>query len=171
MKRKIRIGELVEKGIENILVILLLFMVLLVFANATIRYFLRTSIIHSDEIARLTFVWMCLLGCVVTHMKKAHIRVTVLAESLPKKVAEAINIIGRLITAGALAYLSYGSVIYVRMSSQITNPGIPVNFGILMSVILIMSAGMLLIDIIDFIKFLMTLIKSRKIPSRIGEQQ
>ena len=162
MKKKIRIAELIEKGIENILVIFLLVMVVLVFANASMRYFLRTGIIHSDEIARLSFVWMCLLGCIVTHMKKTHIRVTVLSDRLPKKAGEAINIIARLITAGALAYLCYGALLYVRTSAQFMNPGIKVNFGIIVSVILIMAAGMLLVDIADFVKFIVSYIRPRK---------
>jgi TRAP-type C4-dicarboxylate transport system permease small subunit len=159
---KIRIRELIEKGIENITVLLLVVMVLLVFLNATMRYIMGFNIIHSDEVARLSFVWMCLLGCIVTHMRKSHIRVTALAERLPKKAGEVINIIGRIITAGALAYLSHGSAIFVRTSSQFMNPGINVNFGILMSVILIMAAGMLLVDIVDFIKFIVSCIRPAK---------
>ena len=159
---KIRIRELIEKVIENTMVVLLIFMVLLVFVNASMRYVLRTNIIHSDEVARLSFVWMCLLGCIVTHMRKSHIRVTALTERLPKKAGEAISIIGRMITAGALAYLSYGSVLFVRTSSQFMNPGIKVNFGILMSVILIMAVGMLLVDFVDFIKFIASLRKPGK---------
>ena len=151
--KRIRIRELIEKVIENILVIFLLLMVLLVFVNASMRYFLHFGIIHSDEVARLFFVWMCLLGCVVTHMKKTHIRVTIVIDMLPKAVGELLNIIGRIITMGALAYLSYGSVLFVKTSSQYKNPGISVNFGVLMSVIFIMAAGMLLVDIIDLIKF------------------
>jgi len=163
---KISIRELIEKGIVNITVVLLLFMVVLVFLNASMRYIFRFSIIHSDEVARLSFVWMCLLGCVVTHMRKSHIRVTALADRLPKKAGEVINIIGRIITAGALAYLSYGSALFVRTSSQFMNPGINVNFGILMSVILIMAAGMLLVDIADFVKFIVSCIRSGKTAAR-----
>ena len=169
MKKKLQVRELIEKGIENILVILLLFMVLLVFANSSMRYITRSNIIHSDEVARLAFVWMCLLGCIASHTKKTHIRVTALAERLPKKLGEAINIIGRLITAGALAYLSYGSALFVSTSSQFQNPGIPVNFGIVMSVILIMAAGMLLIDILDFVKFFVSHIKPGKIA--VGDEE
>ena len=157
-----KVREFIEKGIENITVLLLLVMVLLVFLNATMRYIMGFNIIHSDEVARLSFVWMCLLGCIVTHMRKSHIRVTALAERLPGKAGEAITIIGRLITAGALAYLSYGSVLFVRTSSQFMNPGINVNFGILMSVILIMAAGMLAVDIVDFIKFIVSHIRPAK---------
>ena len=159
---KIRIRELVDKVIENTTVILLLFMVLLVFINSSMRYVLHFNIIHSDEVARLSFVWMCLLGCVVTHMRKSHIRVTVLAEKLPKKAGEVLEVIGRIITAAALVYLSYGSVLFVNTSSQYKNPGINVNFGILMSVILIMAAGMLLVDIVDFVKFIVSHIRPGK---------
>ena len=158
-----RIRELIEKWIVNITVILLLFMVVLVFLNASMRYIFRFNIIHSDEVARLSFVWMCLLGCVVTHIRKSHIRVTMLEEKLPKKAGEVVNIIGRVITAGALAYLSYGSALFVKTSSQYMNPGITVNFGILMSIILIMAAGMLLIDIADFVKFIVSRIMHGKI--------
>ena len=162
MKKKIRIGELIEKIIENFMVIALLGMVGLVFVNASMRYILRTGIFHSEELARFSFVWMCLLGCVVTHMKKAHIRVTILPDNLPKNAAKLINIIGRLITAGALVFLTYGAVIHVRLSSQFMNPGIPVNFAVIISVVLIMSAGMLLVDIVDFIKFIVSLVKRDK---------
>ena len=159
MKRKFRLREFMENGIDNILVILLIFMVAMVFINACLRYFFRTNIPNSEELARFSFVWMCFVGCVVVHMRKSHMCVTALTEYLPKKAVQFVNIIARFVTAGALLYLSYGSLLYIRQSSQFMNPGISVNFGIIVSVTLIATAGMLLVDIVDFVKFMVNLIK------------
>ena len=159
MKHKFQVGKLIEKIIENILIIFLLFMVVLVFINASMRYILHTNILNSEELARFSFIWMCLLGCIVTHMKKGHMRVTFVTDMLPKKAEKVVTALARLVTAGALVYLCWGSVLYIKTSSGFMNPGVPLNYGIIMSVVLIMAAGMLLVDIVDFVKFILRYIK------------
>ena len=159
MKQKFQLDKFIEKGIENILVVFLLAMVILVFINASMRYFLHTDIPNSEELARFFFVWMCLLGCVVTHMRKSHITVTFVTDIIPQKAKKFVNGLARIITVGALIYLTYGAVLYVKTSSGFTNAGVPLNYGIIMSVVLIMAAGMLLIDIVDFVKFIIRLIR------------
>ena len=158
MEKKNRVSKLFETVIENILIVFLVIMVVLVFINAGLRYIFRFGILSSEELARFFFFWMCYLGCIVVHMKKGHIRVTFVVDMLPKKAEKVVNAIARMITAGALAYLCWGAFLYVEASSKFMNQGVPLNFGIVVSVIFISSAGMLLVDIIDFIRFVIQLI-------------
>jgi TRAP-type C4-dicarboxylate transport system permease small subunit len=97
---------------------------------------------------------MCQLGCIVAYKRKEHICITILTDSLPKKVKPVIHIIARIITFIALVFLAYGSIPYVKISSEYINAGIPINYGIIICVVLIMSFSMVFCDLLDLFQFI-----------------
>lgn len=149
-----KIGKFVESLIESITVVVLAFMVVLVFVNACMRYFLHTNILVNEELARFSFIWMCQLGCIVAYKRKAHICITVVVDSLPAKTKRAAYILSRIVTAAALIFLTYGTWLFVKNSSEYINAGIPLNYGIMTCVALIMSVGMVLVDAVDLWRFI-----------------
>ena len=171
MEKVNKVGKIIETIIENILIIFLIIMVSLVFINASLRYVFRFGILSSEELARFFFFWMCYLACIVVHMKKGHIRVTFVVDMLPLKAQKVVNALARLIAASALAYLTWGAFLYVEASSKFMNQGIKLNFGLIVSVLLISAAGMLLIDIIDFVKFVIQLIRPDRTVKEAGEEK
>lgn len=162
MKQLKKITDIMESIVEWFSVISLSLMVGLVFFNAVLRYVFHTSISVSEELARLTFVWMCLLGCIVAYKHDQHITITAIAEMFPKSVQKVFKIVTKIIVFLALLFLTYGSFLYVKSSSSYMNAGIQINYGLIVSVILIMSVSMVFIDITNFIEFVSKKIKGEK---------
>jgi TRAP-type transport system small permease protein len=83
------------KGLEVVMVLLLVGMVLMVFGNVVLRYaegwfsdFFRAQgwpggISISDEMSRYFFVWLTFIGAVVVHREHAHLGVETLVKALP----------------------------------------------------------------------------------------
>lgn len=72
-----------DAAIRALLVAIVSVMVAVVFAQVVARYGLNASISWADEIARLAFVAMVFLGISVAVRARAHIGITLLADSLP----------------------------------------------------------------------------------------
>ena len=113
--------------LEKITVLILFFMVIMVFINACLRYFLKTNIMVSEELARFCFIWSCLLGSLVIYKRKGHITITIVSDNLKGKTRVVVNVLARIITTMALIFLCYGAVLYIQSTSKYLNAGMRVN--------------------------------------------
>lgn len=90
--------------------VVLLAIVLIVSAQVVARKFLNSSIIWSEEVARLLMVWMAFISMAIGVAKQLHISIRMFYDHLPKPLRKAADVIERLCTlfAGAVL-LIYGS--------------------------------------------------------------
>ena len=72
------------KGLEVIMVALLMSMVGMVFFNVVLRYCFDSGISVSDELSRFFFVWLTFVGSVVVFREHSHLGVESLVKALPK---------------------------------------------------------------------------------------
>jgi TRAP-type C4-dicarboxylate transport system permease small subunit len=70
------------KALEALLVALLAAMVLMVFGNVMMRWFLNDGIQISEEMSRFCFVWLTFIGAVVVARENAHLGVDALVGAL-----------------------------------------------------------------------------------------
>jgi TRAP-type transport system small permease protein len=63
------------KAMEFLLVVLLVAMVIMVFGNVMMRWFLDDGIQISEEMSRFCFVWLTFIGAVVVARENAHLGV------------------------------------------------------------------------------------------------
>ena len=155
MKNKFHIGAFFDSIIDKMTMYMLAFMVLMVFINACLRYLFAKGIMVNEELARFSFVWLCLLGSLVAYKRKSHIRITILSDSIKsKKIKNTLYSVSRIITTGAIIFLSYGAVLYFLKATEYINAGIPVNFGIIVCVVPIMAFGMLVTDITECYRYI-----------------
>src|SRR4026209_2437382 len=70
------------KGLEGLLVLLLVGMVVMVFGNVVLRYLFDTGIAVSEELSRSFFVWLTFVGAVVVGRQNAHLGVESLVSRL-----------------------------------------------------------------------------------------
>ena len=70
------------KALEALLVFLLAAMVLMVFGNVLMRWFLNDGIQISEEMSRYCFVWLTFIGAVVVARENAHLGVDALTRTL-----------------------------------------------------------------------------------------
>ena len=95
--------------LEVILVISMVVMFVLVFANVMLRIFLNTGIDFAEEIPRFAFVWMTFVGAVIGMHKHSHLGVDMVVAALPvfgRKVCWGIS---QAIMALCSVYMLYGT--------------------------------------------------------------
>lgn len=71
------------KGLEVVMVALLVGMVAMVFLNVVLRYFFDSGISVSDEMSRFCFVWLTFVGSVVVYREHSHLGVESLVKIMP----------------------------------------------------------------------------------------
>ena len=90
--------------------VVLLAIVIIVSSQVVARKFLGTSIIWSEEVARLLMVWMAFISMAIGVAKQLHISIRMFYEHLPKPLQKAADVLERLCTlfAGAVIMI-YGT--------------------------------------------------------------
>lgn len=82
---------------EIILVILFAAMVLVIFIQVIMRYVFENSLSWSEEAGRLIFEWLTWIGMSLGARMGQHIKITLMTDKLPFKLAHAANILSEII--------------------------------------------------------------------------
>ncbi len=98
----------VEKMLTYLLGLCVLVMLLLVFGNVVLRYGFNSGITISEEVARMSFVWLIFLGTVIAFRTKQHLGVNMLLDRLPIMLQKIIHILRQLIIMWILWLLMDG---------------------------------------------------------------
>jgi TRAP-type transport system small permease protein len=80
-----RLEDAFFKAMEFLLVLLLAAMVVMVFGNVMMRWFLNDGIQISEEMSRFCFVWLTFIGAVVVARENAHLGVDTFVQALGHK--------------------------------------------------------------------------------------
>lgn len=91
----------IEKGLWTLLdwflFLGMVVMVICVFINVVGRYVFNYSFASVEEIARMLFVWLTYLGCIVCIKEGSHVRVDIVLTLVPAKVRLVMEVIGNLL--------------------------------------------------------------------------
>jgi len=119
--------------LEITVVIFLLLVTFTVVIIEVIFMYLGFPLFWSEEIARYSFVWLIMFGCVVGIEKKIHFQVDFFAKSLNKRIQKIIFFIGNLITGAFLFFLAYKGVMLCINAQDVTSPalGVPQYYAYL----------------------------------------
>lgn len=109
---KFLIGH-IEEILASIFIIITTTLVLI---NVFMRYFLKTGLYWSEEVATSCFVWSVFLGSAAGYRRGLHIGVDVLVEKLPEAVRDVIRILVQVVLLVTNAYIFYLSVVFVKLS-------------------------------------------------------
>jgi TRAP-type C4-dicarboxylate transport system permease small subunit len=77
----------------------------MVFANVVGRYFFRSPLHWSDELAQYLFLWLSYLGALAALMKGRHYSVTLLIDVLPRPAAMGVKALSHVIVIVIFAVL------------------------------------------------------------------
>lgn len=88
----------------------------LVLVNVFLRYFMKTGLYWSEEVATSCFVWSVFLGAASGYRRGLHIGVDLLVEKLPPALRNIVHVLVQIVLLGTNAYLFYLSVVFVRLS-------------------------------------------------------
>ena len=100
--------SLLERILEITLIFLIAIIVILVLVQVFSRYLVQLPFIGIEEIARLLFVWACLLGTALGVVQNRHISIDVLLRVFPKNLKHAAGIISQLM----ILFISGVMVVY-----------------------------------------------------------
>jgi len=119
--------------IEIAIVIFLLLITFSVVIIEVIFRFLGFPLYWSEEIARYSFVWLIMFGCIVGIEKKIHFQVDFFAKSLHGNVQMVIFYFSNIITGVFLFFLAYKGILLCINAQGVTSPalGIPQYYAYL----------------------------------------
>jgi TRAP-type C4-dicarboxylate transport system permease small subunit len=100
-----RIGTWLTRFADAIAAVLLTVVTLLVCAQVLVRYVLGGSLVWSEELTRLTFVWMVLIASTSAQP----MRVELLVDMLPRRLRALLYLLGELLVLALTLLLLYGA--------------------------------------------------------------
>ncbi|MFH1806401.1 MAG: TRAP transporter small permease [Pseudomonadota bacterium] len=91
--------------------------VILTLSQVFFRYFLSSPILWSEELSRLTVVWMTFIGAAVVCWQGRHLAVDVFVARLPTRARLILRRVNQLLAIGFLVIMTYKSFRIVRLES------------------------------------------------------
>ncbi len=114
----------------------------LVMLNVIMRYFFKTGIYWSEEVATACFVWSVFIGAAAGYKHKAHVGVDMLVNLCPPTLKKIIIIVVDLILLLINGYITYIAVIYLSLSYKKPTPVLGISTAYISSSILVSFALM-----------------------------
>lgn len=124
----------------------------LVMLNVVLRYFFKTGIYWSEEVATGCFVWSVFLGAAAGYKRKAHVGVDMLVSLANDKVKELVTIIVDVILLVINGYITYIAVIYLRLSYTKPTPVLGISSATISASILVSFALMSVYSILFLVR-------------------
>lgn len=103
-----RFGDRLQRWAERVMAIALAVMVVMVFVNAAGRYFLGQGLAVSEEMSRLAFVWLIMIGAVVAVRERAHIGMDFVVLRLKPRAQRVCLIVSNILILYALSLFATG---------------------------------------------------------------
>ncbi len=121
-------ADLLFRLLTVVMALGLLLMLVLVFGNVVMRYAFNSGIMISEEVARMTFVWLIFIGSVLAFRSKQHLAVNMLVSRLPAKWQKIIHVIRQLFILAILWLLIDGgwAQTVIGMSTVTPVAGVPI---------------------------------------------
>lgn len=95
-------------------------MVAVIFLQVIMRYVFNNSLPWSEELGKFFFVWITWLGISLGERVGEHIKITMLTDRLPFKVAQVVNILSEIIVIAICAVTFYYgmSLVFSQMGTH-----------------------------------------------------
>jgi len=77
------------------------------------RYFLKDSLVWTEEVARFTLIYSVMFGSVVAISYGDHVNITIILEHLPLMIRKVIITLRHLLIIGIIGYMTYLGIKYV----------------------------------------------------------
>jgi TRAP-type transport system small permease protein len=103
-----RLGDRLQRWAEWVMAAALAVMVVMVFVNAAGRYILGQGLAVSEELSRLAFVWLIMIGAVIAVRERAHIGMDFVVVRLKPRAQRACLILSNLLILYALWLFATG---------------------------------------------------------------
>lgn len=110
--------DTVYHAIEQIMrwsvIVLLILMVVIVFANVVSRYYLHVSLAWSEEVARFMLVWLVFIGSFLAYIHDEHLGLDILVARFSPAIRRIVGISTNLLIIFALYAIMEGGYLLMR---------------------------------------------------------
>ena len=136
-RKENRLFYLLNHTEEIVIVAMFALMVAVIFLQVIMRYVFSNSLSWSEELGKFLFVWITWLGISLGERKGEHIKITMLTDRLPFRVAQAVNILSEIVVIVICAVTFYYgiSLVFSQMGTHYAGIKISVSWGYLAVVI------------------------------------
>lgn len=137
--------RIVDKALENFLVILMSIIVINVLWQVFSRYILGSPSSFTDELARFLLIWVGILGATYASGKNLHIAINLTSTRLSAGNQRILNTINTLIVLGfvlAVLVVGGGNLVYITFTLKQFSPALQIPLA---SVYMILPISGLLI--------------------------
>lgn len=109
--------------------VIMLFMVVVIFINAVLRYVFNQGFAASEELARFAFIWISFLGMIIAYFQDKHVGVDFLAALFKGGKRLVFNFVTDAIVLFALGSMLYGSILYYQDTWTLKSPATGIAYG------------------------------------------
>lgn len=136
-----RFFNILFKGVEWFLVVLLGMMVTLVFFNVVLRYLFNYGLVFSEEVSRFMFMWITLIGALVVMKDNGHLGMSGVVSLLGERGQRICRFFADIMTMCCCVMLVKGSWQHVLLGMEDLAPVTGIPLGTIQSSLLISSVG------------------------------
>lgn len=136
--------KLLDNFEEIIASLFLMGTTVLVVANIISRYFLKTGIFWSEEVATGFFVWSVFIGAAAAFKKGQHIGIDIIVSKLNGRNRAIANVLIDLVVLIVIGFITVFSVLYVKTSYTKPTPVLGVSSAYISSSIIVGFTFMLI---------------------------
>ncbi|WP_312043826.1 TRAP transporter small permease [Anaerotignum sp.] len=104
-----KVINLLFRTIEILIAIFLAIMIILTFANVVLRFVFHKGFAYSEEVARISFIYLVYLGSIVAMKENNHLMVDSLITKVPMAAKRVIYFLIQAITIWIMALLTQGA--------------------------------------------------------------
>ncbi|SMB98993.1 TRAP-type C4-dicarboxylate transport system, small permease component [Thermanaeromonas toyohensis ToBE] len=141
----IKIVQFGHRILEYVSAILLGLMVIVVFTNVLSRYFLNFSLAFTEELSRFIFLWIVFIGSLLALIRNEHLGIDILIMRFPPRIREYFLLFDDLLAGIAVLIIFIGGIRLTKGNFSWPAPATGIPYGIVESIIPIMSIAMVLI--------------------------
>ncbi len=113
-----------QKGVESLAAVVLVAEVVILMAGIVARSVLHSSLIWSDELASILFLWLAMLGSALAVQKNCHMRLSFFVSKLSPRMQVWAETLAVGVTLVMLALLLHPSIDYVEDQGFVETPAL-----------------------------------------------
>ena len=123
------LSNILMKGLEILVVVILAIMSLLVIVNVGLRFAFSSGIVVSEELSRFLFIWVVFLGSILAMKNDGHIYVDFIRKALPLKIQSFIKLFCYLAMLYCCYLLCVGSYELYEFNMEDLSPVAQIPLG------------------------------------------
>lgn len=146
----VRLRAVVNRLLENIVLVLFSLLCILVFGEVVARYVFNNPYFWSEELTIYTFTWVSFLGAALALKNNRHVLVGVFVSWLPRTAQYVTTLLADVIVMGFLVLLLVQSILFWELSHSLRSIALNIPLS-LVSASLVLMAGLMIFYLGDAI--------------------